>query len=762
MQLFHFRKVALLMVSLFTAISTLIGQNDCEDTTSPPDFITINLPAINEGLREGTHEVPKIWNLKTPLNETIQIPNGRPIYALIVSGYASNAYLDELMLYNFARYLMDKGAYVHYSWWNNLLAPYMERPLHHEESDPGNLGVNLAEFATPATAALKALPGEDYQFVADAKIFLRKIREYNPNAIIIVAGHSMGGGAVVHLGSETNEIIDILAPIDPVGNRNLPFAGPARVTTKDFNWTRWRVSRDNFRGYRRTENTGTIFNPKCTPTGEWLRRPPLISSTDPLCTGQFFVDNAPTIVFKENIVNLFHRYQKEAAFPFDFYADQPFVHTPPQGGLTSQGAVETTYAFNGLERNQDPGGWPLGTSTSEACCSSYDGVGWAADGHGEIIGYRGPGTTVPLGVRLRTSPNCGDDCAGLTWPARTWSLVDGWSHGDKTSRKNKMLMLENFTYNLLWPDRPYRPELCLVSNSLINFFADINKAPIANAGQNQIVECTGQDFTEVILDGSSSTDENIENLEFIWTSEYGTVYGEKAIIDLPLGVHCILLTINDETGYSDTDTVLVTVEDTTAPELYVTLTPNTIWPPNHKMIEILAIVNATDLCGSVVSTELFSIESSDAVDELGSGNTEPDIMRADFGTEDLSFDLRAEMSGKNGGRTYSVTYKAIDDFGNASFTTSYVEVLNKKVKTKGQLHYFFTTKSISYEVATPDNIDISIHDLNGKKLMNVENGFKKPGNYLTKVNTEMLASGVYLMILKGEKSIELINRFVIK
>ena len=268
---------------MFFQLSQLIAQENCNNDP-PEDTFEVVLPAINTGITEVGFAVPPIWNDVTPVNESIDIPNGRPIYALIVSGYASNKYLDEMMLYNFARDLMDKGAYVHYAWWNNLLAPYMERPLHHSQSEPGNLGVNLAQVATANSASKKALPGEDYQFVADAKIFLTKIRENNPNAIIIVAGHSMGGGAVVHLASQTNELIDILAPIDPVGNRNLPFAGVGRLATSDFNWTRWRVSRNNFRGYKKSENTGTIFNPNCTPTGSWLDRPPLVGSSDPVCS----------------------------------------------------------------------------------------------------------------------------------------------------------------------------------------------------------------------------------------------------------------------------------------------------------------------------------------------------------------------------------------------------------------------------------------------------------------------------------------------
>jgi hypothetical protein len=46
--------------------------------------------------------------------------------------------------------------------------------------------------------------------------------------------------------NDKNVLIDILAPIDPVGNRNYPFAGIVRQNQPDYNWTRWRLSRDNF------------------------------------------------------------------------------------------------------------------------------------------------------------------------------------------------------------------------------------------------------------------------------------------------------------------------------------------------------------------------------------------------------------------------------------------------------------------------------------------------------------------------------------
>jgi len=156
--------------------------------------------------------------------ETITIPNGRPIYALLVSGFYQNRNLDMFHWYNFARCLQEKGAYVHFAWWNNLLAPYMERPLHNPNSVPGwevTPFHDLNGYVYGTSYPNKALPAEDYQFQADANSLLTAIRQHNPDAIIILVGHSMGGDAIVRLADSMPDDfdIDLLAPMDPVGNR---------------------------------------------------------------------------------------------------------------------------------------------------------------------------------------------------------------------------------------------------------------------------------------------------------------------------------------------------------------------------------------------------------------------------------------------------------------------------------------------------------------------------------------------------------------
>jgi hypothetical protein len=53
------------------------------------------------------------------------------------------------------------------------------------------------------------------------------------------------------------------------------------------------------------------------------------------------------------------------------------------------------------------------------------------------------------------------------------------------------------------------------------------------------------------------------------------------------------------------------VQDTTAPEIReLTATPNSLWPPNHKMVKVKVGVAAVDGCGSVTS-KILSVTSND-------------------------------------------------------------------------------------------------------------------------------------------------------
>jgi hypothetical protein len=102
--------------------------------------------------------------------------------------------------------------------------------------------------------------------------------------------------------------------------------------------------------------------------------------------------------------------------------------------------------------------------------------------------------------------------------------------------------------------------------------------------------------------------------------------------------------------------------------IQVSLTPNLLFPANHRMIPVSATVSASDSCGGALSIRLESITSSEPDDAAGSGDgrTRNDIQGAAYGTADFTFALRAERAGEGPGRTYRVTYSVTDTTGRAA------------------------------------------------------------------------------------------------
>lgn len=134
----------------------------------------------------------------------------------------------------------------------------------------------------------------------------------------------------------------------------------------------------------------------------------------------------------------------------------------------------------------------------------------------------------------------------------------------------------------------------------------------------------------------------------------------------PIGRTVVTLTVTDDQGASDTCTAVVNVQDVGPPEIDVALSPDLLWPPNHRLVDIDAAVAASDLCGE--PTVVLETVTSDEPDngQNGDGNTNGDIQGVEDGTPDFAFQLRAERAGNGDGRTYTVVYVATDPSGNMS------------------------------------------------------------------------------------------------
>jgi hypothetical protein len=205
---------------------------------------------------------------------------------------------------------------------------------------------------------------------------------------------------------------------------------------------------------------------------------------------------------------------------------------------------------------------------------------------------------------------------------------------------------------------------------VIERLSSVNSPPVANAGADQTVECG----SSVTLNGSASTDVDGDPLSYSWQGPFGTLTGAVVTTTLPPGIHAVLLTVSDGKGGTDTDEVTITVRDTTAPSLTVTLTPSVLWPANHGMVDIVASIQVSDGCDSEPLVELVSITSNEAAETLGAGRAEPDVLDAETGKDDRQFRLRAERSGGGTGRTYTVTYRATDAAGNTTEVSAQVLV----------------------------------------------------------------------------------------
>jgi uncharacterized repeat protein (TIGR01451 family) len=93
-----------------------------------------------------------------------------------------------------------------------------------------------------------------------------------------------------------------------------------------------------------------------------------------------------------------------------------------------------------------------------------------------------------------------------------------------------------------------------------------NKPPVADAGDDQTLECSAGQATAT-LDGSGSTDPDGDTpLTFEWfegANPLGT--GQSINVPFPTGSHTVTLKVTDPSGDSSTDTVIINVVDTTAP-----------------------------------------------------------------------------------------------------------------------------------------------------------------------------------------------------
>ena len=147
-------------------------------------------------------------------------------------------------------------------------------------------------------------------------------------------------------------------------------------------------------------------------------------------------------------------------------------------------------------------------------------------------------------------------------------------------------------------------EICGRVTSLSPFVVGVlgNARPLPDAGASQIVEATSATGAIVSLDGAG-TDPDDDPLTFTWT-ESGVVIGTSAHLEVPLslGVHTIVLSVDDGHGGTALAATHVTVQDTTPPTLVFSAP---VPPPNGagwNRTDVSFAFAASDTGSGVAST----------------------------------------------------------------------------------------------------------------------------------------------------------------
>jgi hypothetical protein len=210
---------------------------------------------------------------------------------------------------------------------------------------------------------------------------------------------------------------------------------------------------------------------------------------------------------------------------------------------------------------------------------------------------------------------------------------------------------------------------------------NINRRPVANAGPDQTLQCTGNGGAIATLDASASHDslpppmgdpDYSATLAYDWPAAGGASSNPTRDLFVPAGSHAFRLIVDDTMSGVDQDETRVTVIDTIPPVIAAaTPFPSVLWPPNGKMVPVTVSVNASDVCSPHLDCRIMSVTSS----ETNAGNKKGSTSGPDYEiTGPLQVQLRSERLGSGQGRIYMLTVRCSDAAGNSSEKAVYVTV----------------------------------------------------------------------------------------
>jgi hypothetical protein len=142
----------------------------------------------------------------------------------------------------------------------------------------------------------------------------------------------------------------------------------------------------------------------------------------------------------------------------------------------------------------------------------------------------------------------------------------------------------------------------------------------------------------------------------------------------------------------------------------ISATPNTLWPPDHRLVDVQIDYVSTSNCGTPAC--VLTVSSNEPQNGLGDGDIDNDWQILD----DHHIRLRAERGGNGNGRIYTISIKCASAGGDTTTKTVTVFVQNKPLEITTQSNPTTTNFVVTVRSSDAQTIDMRVLDTRGNVI----------------------------------------------
>ena len=183
----------------------------------------------------------------------------------------------------------------------------------------------------------------------------------------------------------------------------------------------------------------------------------------------------------------------------------------------------------------------------------------------------------------------------------------------------------------------------------------------------EVVDCTPPDIDcqDILAECTSSAGAFVSPVNPPYTDCSAVEFDLPDAGTYPIGENEVFYIGTDADNNQAVCRSFITVVDSTGPDISLQASPDVLWPPNNKMVEVVIGVEVEDQCDPDPVCEIVAVSSNEE-----ERKREIDWLIHD----DLTVELRAQRDGKGIDRHYDVTVECGDAHGNSSQSTVTVTV----------------------------------------------------------------------------------------